>query len=381
MDVRQRKAGRVIGIVLVMLLLSGCSTLPRSGPLASDITTDEDGFEAASLVVDLSAEVAALANRPDARGVPSPFLSQRPVNPSVLGVGDRLSITVWETADQGLLAGADGEGTLPTVEVEPDGTVFVPFVGAVRAAGRTPAQLRAAIRDALVPLTLEPQVDVRLTEPGSRTVTVQGAVARPGPYVLERGALRLASMLAFAGGTTIPSEQSEILVRRGNEAARVIAEDLFNDPSLDIALRPDDLVVVSPIRDRLLVLGASNTQTELTFPTRRLDLLRALALARGLSDFDADPAGVFVFRRETTPVAERLLVGPEPAGLPKGEGRAIIYQLDLTQPESLFVAKSFQMRNDDAIFVSNAPLTEVRKVVQLFSTLLNPVQTTNNLVN
>jgi polysaccharide export outer membrane protein len=308
-------------------------------------------------------------------------MSRAPVDPSLIGIGDRIDVTIWETAEQGLLAGAEGQRTLPAVEVEPDGSVFVPFVGPVRASGRTPAQLRAAIREALVPLTLEPQVDVRLNEPVSRQMTVQGAVARPGPYVLERSSLRLASMLAFAGGTTIPPEQAEVMVRRGTETARLIVEDLFDDPSLNIALRPHDLVVVSPIRDRLLVLGASNVQSEVTFPTRRLDLLRAIALARGLNDFDADPAGVFVFRRETTPVADRLLEGPEPSALPKGEGRPIIYQLDLTQPEALFVAKAFQMRNDDAIFVSNAPLTELRKILQMFTTLLTPVQATNTLTN
>jgi polysaccharide export outer membrane protein len=206
-------------------------------------------------------------------------------------------------------------------------------------------------------------------------------VARPGPYVLDRASLRLASMLAFAGGTTIPPEQAEILIRRGTETARLIVEDLYEDPSLNVALKPGDLIVISPIRDRLLILGASTVQSELTFPTRRLDLLRAIALARGLNDFDADPAGVFVFRRETTPVAEQLLVGPEPAALPKGEGRPIVYQLDMTQPEALFVAKAFQMRNDDAIFVSNAPLTELRKILQMFTTLLTPVQATNTLAN
>jgi polysaccharide export outer membrane protein len=88
---------------------------------------------------------------------------------------------------------------------------------------------------------------------------------------------------------------------------------------------------------------------------------------------------VFVFRREDRAVADRLLPGAEPSDLPAGLGRPVVYRLDMSRPEALFVAQDFEMRDGDAIFVTNAPLTELRKFVQLFTATLAPVQQTTNL--
>jgi polysaccharide export outer membrane protein len=128
-----------------------------------------------------------------------------------------------------------------------------------------------------------------------------------------------------------------------------------------------------------VVLGATGAQAEIPFPTRPLDLLSALGAVAGLRDFDADPQGVFVFRREPERVAETLLGGPPPEGLPPGPGRPVIYRLDMTQPESFFVARDFAMRDGDAVFVTNAPLTELRKVFSLFNTLVTPINSINTL--
>ena len=84
---------------------------------------------------------------------------------------------------------------------------------------------------------------------------------------------------------------------------------------------------------------------------------------------------MFVFRFEDPALADAVLTGPPPAGVPSGGAlRPIVYRLDMTEPESLFVARAFQMRDGDAIFATNAPFSELRKVVTLFSQVLVPVQ-------
>jgi polysaccharide export outer membrane protein len=359
--------------VLAALALAGCEALPRSGPMTAAMTAEaEDGLE--GLVLPLTAEIAQAVARPAPAGVPPAFRSAAPVDPTRLGVDDILDITVWESQETGLFARGGQAGTIQGVSIDPSGRIFVPFVGPVAASGRTVAELRERLRTALEPLTLSPQVDVRLREPHSRALTVQGSVARPWRYVIDRSASRLTPMLALAGGATLPPEQAEVVVRRGGEAAAVMLEDLYADPSLDVALRPGDIVLLNAIRERFVVLGATRVQGEITFPTRRLSLLRAIGAARGLIDFDADPTGVFVFRREDRALADRLLPGIEPPGLPVGAGRPVVYRLDLSQPGALFVAETFDMRDGDAIFVTNAPLTELRKFLQLFTAVITPVQ-------
>ena len=366
-------AVRAATVLLLAVLLGACSALPRAGPRTVDMTAPAaDGLE--GLVTALTAEVAALTQQPEPRGFPPAFFTAPEVDPTRIGVDDVVDLAIWETSEEGLLSQGGGAARLEGIVVDDAGRIFVPYVGTVQAAGTTPAQLREHIRRALAPLTLEPQVDVRLREPRSRAVTVQGAVARPGAYTIERTTRRLTPMLAIAGGATLPPEQTEVVVRRGRDSGAIMLEDLYRDPDIDIPLAPQDIVVLNAIRERFVVLGATRVQGELTFPTRRLNLLRAIGAARGLIDFDADPTGVFVVRWEDPAIADQLLPGAQPGGLPPGPGRPIVYRLDLSAPQGLFVAQAFDVRDGDGIFVTNAPLTELRKFLQLFMAVLTPVQ-------
>ncbi len=374
-----RRPFRLLAVVCLTGLLAGCGALPRSGPLASQIDRDEPAGEEEGFVVQLTGPVAMEVARSVDRGFPPEFLAATEIDPRRIGVDDRIDVLVWEPGGAALFGSQGGAGTLPGVRVETDGTVFLPFAGRVQAAGSTPAELRERIRRALEPFTGSPQVDLRLLDGSSRTLTIQGAVPKPGPYPIERINARLVPMLALAGGATLEPERVEVAVRRDGVTGAAMLEDIYRDPALNIALRPDDQVVLTPIRERFIVLGASSIQAELAFPTRELSLLSALGAAGGLRDFDADPSGVFVFRREDAALAAALLEGPEPAGLPPGPGRPVVYQLDMTQPGALFIADAFQMRDGDAIFATNAPFTEVRKFFSVFNTLLLPVTTTSTL--
>lgn len=355
-------------------VLAGCAALPRSGPTTADMTgLDGDGETLDGLVTSLDARAASLTLRPRTTSFPSEFLSARPIDPTLLGVDDVLDISIWENRDAGLFAPQGGATMIDAVAIGADGAIFVPFAGQQRAAGMTLDQLRRRLRDALSPLTLQPQVDVRLRDPRSRLVSIQGAVARPGLYPIERATARLSDMLALAGGATDLPERVEVrLTRRGVQGAEVLS-DVLDESRLDVSLRPGDRIVVNPLRERFVILGASGAQAEIVFPTRPLDLLSALGAARGLRDFDADPSGVFVLRFEDPSIADALLTEPAPPGLPERAGRPIVYRLDLTEPEGLFVARAFEMRDGDAIFVTNAPLTELRKFLQLFNSIVAPV--------
>lgn len=373
-----RPAARVLAALVSLALLSGCAALPRSGPLASQIDRTEAEGELEGLVVPLTADVAARVPRLPEPNFPADFLGAGEIDPAALSVGDVVMVTIWEGAETGLF-GSSGAAQIGPLAVEPDGTVSIPFVGRVRAGGASPARLRERIRAGLEPLTLSPQVDVQVMERPSRRLTVQGAVAQPGVYEIEQGLTRLTPMLAAAGGSPLPPEQVEVSLRRGALTGVEALDAVLSDPALDVALAPEDRIVLNRIDRRFVVLGATLGQSEIRFPTRDLDLLSALGAARGLDDVDANPTGVFLFRYEAEPVAAALLPGPEPEGLPEGRGRPVIYRLDLTDPESFFVARDFAMRDRDAIFVTNAPLTELRKFVSLFTAAATPLRTTTTL--
>ena len=45
------------------------------------------------------------------------------------------------------------------------------------------------------------------------------------------------------------------------------------------------------------------------------------------------------------------------------EAKPSLFLLDMSEPDSLFVANAFAMQPGDAIYVSNAPLTDFMKIV------------------
>jgi len=358
--------------------VAGCASGPRSGPLASNFASEggEDGA-VNGLVAPLTAAAAAAAATAPGPGFSGPLRLARPIDVERIGVGDHLDITVWEPSDAPLLGGGGGFAQLADIEVGSDGAIRTPYAGVVKAAGATTSEVAARLRRAFSAVAVTPEVNVSLRDPRSRLITVQGVVARPGVYPIERATARLLPMLAVAGGATIPPEQVEVSLRRDGAAHAETLSDLYADPGLDVALRPGDAIVLSAVRKRFIALGASTLQTEVAFPTRDLDLLRALAAVRGLRDFDANPSVVFVLRYERPKIADALLAGPRPPALPDGPMRPIAYQLDMTSPAALFVAQRFAMRDGDAILATNAPLSELRKFIQIFSSVLTPVQQTS----
>lgn len=376
-----RGGARVACAAASAALLVGCSTLPRSGPLASQITTAAQPGDVEGLVAQLTADVVArIASGPPA-GFPQTYIAAPPISDERIGRGDILDIVIWEREGGTLFrSGEDrlggGPATLRGTQVDDDGRIYVPFAGQIRAAGATLGQVRDRIRQGLEPFTLSPEVDVRIASPVSRMISIQGAVGSPGAYPLRRGSERLIPLLAVAGGATLKPEKVEVRLRRDGAITSEILSDIYSDPSLNLALRPGDELVLSPVEERFIVLGAASVQAELEFPTRDFDLMSAIAVARGLQDGLADPTGVFLFRREPEALADALLPGPRPEGLPAGPGRPIVYRLDLTEPESFFTARNFRMRDGDVIFVTNAPLTELRKVTTLFASVLSPIDQT-----
>ena len=53
----------------------------------------------------------------------------------------------------------------------------------------------------------------------------------------------------------------------------------------------------------------------------------------------------------------------------------VVYKINLKDPATYFVARKFQMRNKDMIYVAAAPAVEFYKAMQLFSTLTQPAIT------
>jgi len=261
-----------------------------------------------------------------------------------------------------------GATPLPNVMVDERGMVFVPYVGPVRAAGRTVSELRDAIQTSLAEKTLNPQVDVQPVSSNGRRVSVQGAVNAPGLYPIERSTNRLLPMLARAGGIREDPEVILLSLRRNGHEGEIWVQDLYDNPALNVALRPGDSVIAERDRRVFTILGAVGGQSLVPFPSRDVTLTEAMARAGGLIDQIADPTGVFLFREELPEVAARVLALEGVEAAP--QGTRIAYVVDMTKPGGMFVARDFRLRDRDTLFVTNAPFVQWQKVMQSIAPLV-----------
>jgi polysaccharide export outer membrane protein len=346
--------------VALAWLAAGC-TLPRSGPTAGEIRSGVDPAAGGVQVVDVNGAIARAASVDDPLGFGADFLGAGPVAADGISPGDRVSVTVWENVDTGLLAGVGQKVTaLDEIQVDAEGRIFVPYVGLIPAAGRSPDALRQEITAALEDQTPDPQVEVRRLSGIGSTVSVMGGVASQGVYPIEAPTRRLSGMLAQAGGVTIVPDVAQVKVERGGRTGRVWLQDLYDNPRNDIALRAGDRIIVEQDRRSYTALGAATGQRRVSFTKRDLSVVEALADAGGLDGRSADPTGVFVFRVESPEVARAVTGQPELVG-----PQRLAYVLDLTKPEGLFAAREFIVRDEDTIYVTEAPLAAWSRVLSI----------------
>ena len=93
----------------------------------------------------------------------------------------------------------------------------------------------------------------------------------------------------------------------------------------------------------------------------------------GLQDGRADVKGVFLFRLEdpaTLSPDERANARMTPDGKVP-----VIYRINMRDPATLFVAQGFPIRDKDVLYVSNAPLADLQKFVNVIYSTLLPVAT------
>jgi polysaccharide export outer membrane protein len=349
---------RAIALAAVTASLSACA-LPRSGPTKKEIFAGSVLEQGDSFVVSVNDRVNAVTAINQELGFSSAFQNAGVIGSDTIAPGDVLSLTIWENVDDGLLAGAGASATvLSEVQVDGAGFIFVPYAGRIKAAGNSPEAIRRLITEKLDAQTPDPQVMVTRAAGDGATVTITGKISGQGVFPIERPTRRLTAMLARAGGPSVEPDVAQIKVIRGSKAETVWFQDLYNNPKYDIPLRDGDRILVEADPRSFTALGATGAQSVIPFETRNLSALEAIAQVGGLRTNSADPTGVFVFRNEPENIAKQVLGRDDIMGTQR-----LIYVLDLTQPNGLFLARDFLIRDEDTLYVTEAPFTQWQKTL------------------
>lgn len=373
------KAIEFFALSAVAVILAGCSVLPKAGPNTVDVIgMAGNGADQRYEIFDINKPLVDVLRRQRRSSLFSQFGDYRRSSESTIGVGDTVSVTIWEAPGGVLFApsamtvasnspalsgGGNHSSTLPDQVVGRDGTINVPFTNRIKVNGLTTRAVEEAIKKSLQGKTSDPQVAVNVTRSLSSSVTVNGEVNSAARVPISVKGDRLLDVVASAGGLRVPVNETDVQLARGDKVVRVPMLRVTGDPKENIYVRPNDVLTLVRAPRKFLMLGAAGANAEVPFDSDGLTLAVALSKAGGLLDHRADPGGVFVFRYEPAHVVKALR--PDSNLAAEAEAVPVVYRLNMLDPASLFVAQAFPIYDRDVIYVSNAPLTDTMKVAQV----------------
>lgn len=162
----------------------------------------------------------------DATTAPPNTTAPMKVSDYVLGVGDKVRITTFGEDD------LSGE-----FEISSTGSISMPLIGEIHAAGTTVSQLQAKIATSLSAGYMKnPHVGVEVLN--YRPFFIVGEVMKPGSYNYVNG-MSVINAVALAGGYTYRADKGDIKVKHGGpqateepatEGTTVLPGDVVNVP-------------------------------------------------------------------------------------------------------------------------------------------------------
>jgi polysaccharide export outer membrane protein len=375
-------------LAALALSLSGCSSssfLPEDGPQRGTVI-DGASIKVGNLgnqetvfyaLIRVNPNVLSQISAVDAPGAFSSDLVSPGSggNNSGVGVGDFINVTIFESGAGGLFIPSEpgtrsgNYVTLPPQQVDAAGKITVPYAGSVKVLGMSPQAIGRMLESRLSGRALEPQVLVSVPDRRANSVTVTGDVNSSTHFVMDPGGERLLGALARAGGPKYPPYESFVQLQRGNISEKVMLADIMRDPQQNIPLLPGDTIYVTRQQRYYLALGALGpgqflglVNRRLPFEDSHLSIADAIAKVGGISDDRANARAVFVYRFEPRDVLAKVgALGP--ADLP--DRIATVYYLDMAEGGGYFLASKFPVRDEDLIYVSNSPSTDLTKFLAL----------------
>ncbi|MEM6487154.1 MAG: polysaccharide biosynthesis/export family protein [Pseudomonadota bacterium] len=303
-------------------------------------------------------------------------LSPTSGNALAIRTGDLIEVSIVSSAVEGFIDFSSGSLSpfavtgLPPQEVRRDGRIRIPRIGTVRARGFTPQQLEARLTALLSEVLVEPSVFVRLVDRRGARATVLGSVTNPGSVPILRDDLRLLDLIGEAGGPNDNVETLQARVTRDGETTTFPLVAVFSDPSTaDFHVQSGDTVVIEPVERRVVVRGAVTRPGRFTFTQTTYTLSDALGSAAGLGNRRASRKGVFVYR--ALPLAEISAMGFETAGL-SADPAPVIFQFDYRLATTPHVAREFEIRDGDVVFVTDNFIEELNKILGIVTSTVPP---------
>ncbi len=166
------------------------------------------------------------------RITPEPELRMRPARGYRLQPGDPVQIYL-----RGIPEPANYEYVIAD-----EGTITLPYIPAIQAAGLTVSELRREIHDTYINEQIYRQITVNVILP-TQSYFVRGEVRQPGRYPLT-GGMTVLQAIAAAGGYTEFANPRRVEIIRDGETILENARQMEQNPDQDLPVKAGDVIIV-----------------------------------------------------------------------------------------------------------------------------------------
>ncbi|MBD3665016.1 polysaccharide biosynthesis/export family protein [Sulfitobacter aestuariivivens] len=362
--------------VFLALSLAACSNLPRGAAVEKEIIESAD------------APVPEIAVYPVTRAfLPSikewPHTGERRFSwighshgttAQIIRGGDMLKLVVWDSGENSLLTGTEQRvADLPAMRVSEAGTIFVPYVGKVRVAGRTPDGARQIIQRQLEAIVPSAQLQLAMAEGRQNSIDLVGGVNAPGNILMPDNNFSVLAAISAGGGVAATLENPQVKLVRGHKIYATSIDRLYENPTLDTRLLGGDKVIVEEDRRYFLSLGAAGREAQHAFNRDDVSALDALAIIGGVQESRGNPQGILILREYPPGAVSSGTRGPR--------NTRVVFTLDLTTSDGLFSARNFHIHSGDLVLATESPLTNTRTILGLVGSVFGLVSAANNVSN
>lgn len=130
-----------------------------------------------------------------------------------VGVGDQIAVTIWGLPDIFPVTNVGADQNLRRVDA--NGNIFFPYVGLIKAKGKTQDELRNDLTSGLSKFFTDPQLDVTVARFNSQQVFVLGEVTKPLKLNITDIPISLSNAIGESFGlNTYSAAASEVFIIR-----------------------------------------------------------------------------------------------------------------------------------------------------------------------